>query len=356
MQTKKYSAIGWRNIILGLVMVIAAASISYASVPSVEIGAADRAVEIARQARDRVEISSKGVKASSDVLFKEFAERTAELQKLLDTRVNLENAGLLAKDDPMGDARRAHINGKILVEVGALKKVCDKNLDGLLRSLENFDKAVADSLVDSQATRSINSNYEVALDQYINQEKTRFEDAVEAAQEALDNYRDNTDASQHKRLLKQYERAKKRMLQIEQRRKIYNARIKVAAMNQEISGLIREKIRTDGNDVSSRFRAVMTDLYNCFAKIIPVAESGGTGSPEVLANLGFNNIEGFRNTLDIVDDATAKLSKVLDEMVNDVLTGLGEIKVIDEQGFSSEVMSVEEEMEFLRLQRQNWEG
>ena len=349
--TKKWQAIG-----TGLVLVLVAATTGYGSVPSVNIGEADRAVEIARQARDRVEISSKGVKASSDILFKEFAERTAELQKLLDTRMNLENAGLLAKGDPMGDARRANINGKILIEVGELKKVCDKNLDSLLRSLENFDRAVASSLVDSQATRSINSNYEVALDQYISQEKTRFERAAEAAQEALDNYQDNQDDKEHKRLLNQYKRAKKRLRQIEQRRKIYEARIKVASMNQEISGMIREKIRADGNDVSSRFRAVMTDLYNTFAKIIPVAESGGTGSPEVLASLGFNNIEGFKNTLDIVDDATAKLSKVLDEMVNDVMAGLGEIKVMDEQGFSAGALSVEEEMEFLRQQRQNWDG
>jgi tetratricopeptide (TPR) repeat protein len=349
--TKRWQAIG-----AGLALVLVTASAGYGSVPSVDIGDADRAVEIARQARDRVEISSKGVKASSDVLFKEFAERTAELQKLLDTRMNLENAGLLTKGYPMGDARRANINGKILVEVGKLKEVCDKSLDGLLRSLENFDKAVSDSLVDSQATRSINSNYEIALDQYISQEKKRFERAAEAAQEALDSYRDNRDTNEQKRLLKQYERAKKRLRQIEQRRRIYEARIKVATMNQEVSGLIREKIRADGNDVSSRFRTVMTDLYNTFAKIIPVAESGGTGSPEVLANLGFNNIEGFKNTLDIVDGATAKLSKVLDEMVNDVMSGLGEIKVIDGQSFSAEVLSVEEEMEFLRKQRESWGG
>jgi tetratricopeptide (TPR) repeat protein len=337
--TKRWQAIG-----AGLALVLVTATAGYGSVPSVDIGDADRAVEIARQARDRVEISSKGVKASSDVLFKEFAERTAELQKLLDTRMNLENAGLLTKGYPMGDARRANINGKILVEVGKLKEVCDKSLDGLLRS------------VDSQATRSINSNYEIALDQYISQEKKRFERAAEAAQEALDSYRDNRDTNEQKRLLKQYERAKKRLRQIEQRRRIYEARIKVATMNQEVSGLIREKIRADGNDVSSRFRTVMTDLYNTFAKIIPVAESGGTGSPEVLANLGFNNIEGFKNTLDIVDGATAKLSKVLDEMVNDVMSGLGEIKVIDGQSFSAEVLSVEEEMEFLRKQRQSWGG
>jgi hypothetical protein len=126
---------------------------------------ADRAVEIAKRSRDRVERNSNNLKASSQAVFTEFAERTATLQKLMDTRNALEAAGFLTKGDPEGDARRAHINGRILTEVGELKKVCDKNLDSLLFSLESFDAAVADSLVDTQATRSINSNYELTLDQ-----------------------------------------------------------------------------------------------------------------------------------------------------------------------------------------------
>ncbi len=345
----------WRPAVAGLALVLATASASYATVDRTNIEVADRAVQIARQARDRVEMSSRGVKASSDALFKGFAERTAELQKLLDTRINLEKAGLLEKGDPMGDARRGHINGKILLEVGKLKDICDSRIDELLRSLDNFDQAVADSLVDSQATRSINSNYETALGQYVIQEKSRFELAAQSASEALEQYRDNTDPEQRKRLLKQYQRAKKRLMQIEQRRRIYEARIKVAAMNQKVSGIIREKIRTDGSEISSKFRGVMTDLYNCFAKIIPVAESGGTGSPEVLANLGFGNIENFSDTLDVVGDATGKLNTVLECMFDDVLNGLGEIQVMDDSAMGGKTLSVEEEMEFLRKQRETWQ-
>jgi hypothetical protein len=318
---------------------------------------ADRAVEIAKQARDRVEYSGKGVKVSSDALFKDFATRTAELQKLLDARGSLEQAGLLAKGDPLGDGRRAHLNGKILMEVGELKKSCDLHLDHLLRSLQRFDDAVAESLVDSQATRAINSNYEIGLEQYVKEEKGRFGEAAAAAEQALAEFRQNGSPKQQTRLRSNYERAKKRLLRIEQRRQLYEARLKVAAMNQKISGLIREKIRVEGHDISSQFRGIMADLYNCFAQVVPIAESGGTGSPEILANLGFNNIGEFRETLSIVEGATAKLHKVLGEMVNDVLAGLGQIKVIDEQGgLSGEMLSVEEEMEFLRQQRRNWNG
>ena len=50
----------------------------------------------------------------------------------------------------------------------------DKNIDKLLDSLDSFDRAVADSVVDTQATRSINSNYELALNQYLKQERKTF--------------------------------------------------------------------------------------------------------------------------------------------------------------------------------------
>jgi hypothetical protein len=311
-------------------------------------------VEIAKQSRDRVERNGKGLKSSSHALFKEFAERTVALQKLLDTRESLEKAGFLTKGDPAGDARRAHINGKILMEVGELKKVCDRHLSGLLSSLEAFDEAVAASLVDSQATRSINSNYELALSQYLKQEKAHFEQASDDARKALESYQDATDSRVKERLLKKYNRAKRRLLQIDQRRKLYEARINTAAMNQQITGLLREKIREEGNSISPKFRQVMADLYTAFAKIIPIAEMGGTGSPEILANLGLPNIEGLRETLEIVEGSIDKLGNVLDDMVNDVLAGLGEIKVVKGNGLTAQSFSFEEEMEFLRKQREAW--
>jgi len=341
-----------------LTVVIAAflmtASVSAAPNPAVET--ADRAVEIAKQSRDRVERNGKNLKASSHKVFKEFAKRTVGLQKLINTRRDLEKAGLLKKGDPDGDVRRAHINAKILSEVGELKKVCDKHLDSLLFSLDTFDEAVAESLVDSQATRSINSNYELALNQYLKQEKSRFLQAQQNAETALKAYQQENDERKKKRLKAKYIRAKRRLLRINQRRKLYAARIKAAAANQKITGLVREKIRTEGNDITSRFRQVMANLYNTFAKIVPIAEVGGTGTPSILGSLGFSNLEAVRDTLVVVDDAVDKLGKVLDDMVNDVMAGLGEIKVVKGSGLIGESISIEEEMEFLRKQREAWKS
>ncbi len=315
----------------------------------------DRAVQIAKKSRSRVERSGNDVKMSSQLLFQEFADRTVALQELLDTRKQLESAGLLDKDDPEGVARRAHLNGKILMEVGQLKKACDQNLGDLLRALDRFDGSVAASLVDSQATRSINTNYELALSRYMKDEKSRFEEASGVAQKALEAYQDAGDDKEKKRMLQKYNRIKRRLMQVEQRRRLYEARVKVAAMNQQFSGLVREKIRAEGSDISNQFRDLLANLYNVFAKITPVAEVGGTGTPELMANMGFPNVEELRNTLAVVSDATNKLGGVLDEMVNDVLAGLGEIRVVNTTGISGEALSVDEEMDFLRQARLNWD-
>ena len=315
----------------------------------------DRAVQIAKKSRSRVERSGNEVKVSSQALFQEFSDRTVALQELLDTRKQLENAGMLDKDDPEGKARRAHINGKILMEVGQLKKACDANLETLLRSLDRFDASVAASLVDSQATRSINTNYELALSRYMKDEKSRFSEASKNAQIALEAYQDAETPRDKKRTLQRYNRIKRRLLQVEQRRKLYEARIKVAGMNQQFANLVREKIRAEGSDISTQFRDLLANLYNVFSKITPVAEVGGTGTPELMANMGFPNVEELRNTLAVVGDATDKLGGVLDDMVDDVLSGLGEIRVVNTNGINSEALSVDEEMDFLRQARLNWQ-
>ncbi len=328
-------------------------SAAFASTPPYE-PSADRAVEIAKRSRDRIERNGQDLKTSSDALFTGFAQQISDLQKLIDTRQQLESSGFLTKGDPDGDARRAHLNSKILMEVGELKEGCDSHLDSLLRALERFDRAVADSLVDSQATRSINSNYELSIQQYLKQEKTRFSQAAGDAQSLLEQFQDAETERDKKRLLKKYKRAKKRLVQIEQRRKLYEARMKVAAMNHKITGLIRERIREQGHDIPSRFRDIMAGLYNTFAKITPVAEIGGTGKPEFLSGLGFANVDQMQETLNIVDGAISKLGTVLDSMVDEVIGGLGDIQVVSDGNMTTESFSAEEEMEFLRNQRQGW--
>jgi tetratricopeptide (TPR) repeat protein len=327
----------------------------WASIPATT-ASADRAVQIARQSRDRVELSGKGLHEAADTMFQEFADRTVALQELLDTRKELEAAGFLNRTDPDGAARRANINGKILTEVGILKSVCDQNLPELLSALDSFDDAVAASLVDSQATRSINSNYELALDSYLKQERSYYSRASGDAESALEAFQSATDPRQKELAQRRYKRAKQRLVQIGQRRQLYEARLKAAEMNQQVSGMIRDKIRSEGHNVPTRFREVMTGLYTAFARITPIAEVGGTGAPEIWSQIGFSNLEEMHSTLQVVDDAVGKLDGVLNDMVDDVMTGLNEIKPVGNTTGSGRTFSVEEEMEFLRKQRQSWRG
>lgn len=315
---------------------------------------ADRAVEIAKQSRDKVERSGKMLQSSSNDLFKAFAESTVELQKLMDAREQLDQAGFLSKDDPEGKARRAHINAKILTEVGNLKLITDQNLDNLLQSLDSFDRAVADSVVDTQATRSINSNYELALTRYLKQERKSFDQTMKNAEEALEAYQDATDPAEKRQLKKKYNRIKKRMVKISQRRKLYESRIKVAEMNQKITGLIRDKIRQDGSEIPEKFRSVMSGLYMLFSKIVPIAEAGGAGSPDFLDNMGFANLTELNNTLSVVESSIAKLDGVLDSMVNEMLSDFDGIQIVDGTGMTGEALSVEDEMEFIYSQRDQW--
>ncbi len=325
----------------------------YANATTVDMNA-DRAVEIAKRSRDRIETSGSLLKHSSRKMFSEFAARTGELQKLLDTRQRLEKAGMLSKDDPLGKSRRANINARIILEVGKLKGVCDENLDSLLMSLDTFDRAIADSIVDTQATRSINSNYELILKNYKQKEQERFVEAAAIAEEFLEQIQSAQDPVTKKRLITKYSRVKKRLNQIRQRRVLYESRLKVADMNQKLSGMIRQKIRQEGSEVPSKFRNVMSSLYTSFSKVIPVAEAGGTGFSDSLGNFGFANIAELSNTLDIVEASTQKLSKVLDPMVEDVIGGLDDIQIIDDATVKSGSISFEKEMEFIGKERAAW--
>lgn len=341
------------RVTFGVLFLMCWISVSYAA-RTPDVSNADRAVEIAKKSREKVERSGKMLQSSSNEMFKAFAESTVELQKLMDAREQLDQAGFLSKDDPEGKARRAHINAKILTEVGNLKLICDQNIDNLLASLDSFDRAVADSVVDTQATRSINSNYELALNRYLKQERKSFDQTMENAEEALEAYQDATDPAEKKQLKKKYDRIKKRMVKIAQRRKLYESRIKVAQMNQKITGLIRDKIRQDGGEIPEKFRSVMSGLYTLFAKIVPVAEAGGTGSPDYLANMGFSNLTELNNTLGVVESSIAKLDGVLDNMVNEVLSGFDGIQIVDGTGMTGEALSVEDEMDFIYSQRDQW--
>lgn len=320
-----------------------------------EAGAADRAVEIARQSRDRVESSGSLLKASSKKMFSEFAVRTGELQKLLDTRERLENAGMLSKDDPLGKTRRANINARIILEVGKLKEVCDQNIDPLLLSLESFDRAIAESIVDTQATRSINDNHELSLKNYKKTELERFNQAAATAENLLDRIRTTDDPVMKKRLLAKYNRVKDRIRQIRQRRVLYESRLKIAGMNQRLSEKTREKIREHGEEIPKKFIHVISNLNYAFNKIVPIAETGGTGFADSLSSVGFSNLKALSETLDIVSASTEKLDGVLNDMVNDVLEGLDGIKTVDDDALpTGGSISYEKEIEFIGKERAAW--
>ncbi len=316
--------------------------------------AADRAVEIAKKSRDRIENSGSMLKQSSQKMFSEFAVRTGELQKLLDTRMRLEKAGMLSKDDPLGKSRRANINARIILEVGELKDVCDQNIDPLLLSLESFDRAIAESIVDTQATRSINDNHELNIKNYKKTEQDRFNLAAADAESLLDQIQDARDETTKKRLLSKYNRVKNRIRQIRQRRMLYESRLKIAAMNQKLSEKTREKIREHGDEIPKKFINVISNLNHAFFKIVPVAETGGTGFADSLSSFGFSNLKKLSQTLDIVSASTQKLDGVLNEMVNDVLEGLDGIQGIDDEKVTTGSMSYEKEMEFLGKERAAW--
>lgn len=317
----------------------------------------DRAVEIARRASRRVESSGQGLQDSARQVFQAFAERTVNLQKLIDTRRQLEESGLLDPKDPDGAARRAHINGRILVEVGELKMACDAHLGGLLHAVDDFDQAVAGSLVDSQGTRSINSNYELALEQYLKRVRGQFEEAIQDARETLQAWEDAADPRLKERLRKKYLRSKRRLQQIVQRRKLYEARLKVSANNQKIAGLIREQIRRQGHEVPTRFFDLLKQLYTVFEKVIPVAEMGGTNAPNLLVHGGLGNLGQVNNDLQIFEGAVGKLDTSLGGMVDDMVAGLGDIQAVQHDGgVEAAVMTGGEETEYLRDLYANWQG
>ena len=321
---------------------------------STYVNAADRAVEIAKNSRDRIETSGSVLKQSSQKMFSEFAVRTGELQKFLDTRDRLEKAGMLSKDDPLGKSRRANINARIILEVGKLKDVCDQNIDPLLLSLESFDRAIAESIVDTQATRSISDNHELSIKNYKRAELERFNQAAETAVELLDQIRSTQDPVIKKRLQDKYNRVRERIGQIKQRRVLYESRLKIAAMNQMLSDKIREKIREHGDEIPKKFINVISNLNNAFYKIVPIAETGGTGFADSLAGFGFSNLKKLSETLDIVAASTEKLDGVLNDMVNDVLEGLDGIKSVDDDHVTTGAISYEKEMEFIGKEKAAW--
>jgi len=311
------------------------------------MAASDPAVQIAKQAKNNVEHSGKHLQYTSDKVFKAFALKTNELQQLLDTRRNLEQTGLLDTSDPLGQARKRHINAKIVENIAELKTICDGNLDQLMQALDQFDQTVVQSIAQSQATRSINTNYELNLKQYMRKAKKRFDAAMKDAT----TYLQQCEQDKNNIACENYKRARFRIERILERKKLYETRMAVVSNNQVLSDSIRKQIKDKGFVISSRLRQLIAKLYVTFSKVTPVTIGYGEHN---FSNMQFGQLDNFSQALEIVDNSVTKLNKVLDSMVNDVVGGLGKITEIDGKFVHGANLSTENELLRLQKYRSEW--
>jgi len=317
-------------------------SIAYATI--------DRAVQIARKAKNNVEYRGKHLKAISDKVFREFALKTSELQKLLDTRKHLDQAGLLDSNDHMGKLRKRNLNAKIIANIGELKEICDNNIDALLSALDTFDRTVVQSIVDSQATRSINTNYELNLKEYIKRSSVRFDNAMQEAEKLLYDCNNGKD----KRSCEKYNRSKLRLQRINETKKLYQTRMIVTTNNQKVSEAIRDQIKSKGFRISSKLRQLLTKLYITYSKVSPITVSDFGDSSSKFDSINFNELDAFSNQLEVVDSSITKLNGVMDSMVNEVIGGLGNISEVNGKFVNAAQISTEEELIFLQKLKKEW--
>ena len=310
----------------------------------------DKAIRIIKQSHDRMERSSQNLMASTKPLFQEFAERSVELSKLIDARKQLDEAGLLVKGDPDGDARRIHIDARILTETGELKKFCDSHLAGILNSIANYDRAVVNSVVDSQATRSLIGNRELAMEQYIAKRSRAYAEAIQEASATLEALQNETDPQKKKRLQKKYNNSKKRLNRHEKKKRLYESRLKMTENTEKLSKLMRDNIRNSGSEISSTLRDQLLELYQAFENAVAIVEIG----PEMMSSGSYNlaSMGELQQMARITGPSITKLSNMLGQMTDDMISQLS-------TGFenaaikSGESFSIEEEMNFLRTARES---
>lgn len=339
---RRYASIG----VLAMSMTGACFATSLAAVEQ----SSDKAIRIIKQSHDRMERSSQNLMASTKPLFQEFAERSVELSKLIDARKQLEEAGLLVNGDPDGDARRVHIDAKILTETGELKKFCDSHLGGILNALANYDRAVINSVSDSQATRSLIGNRELAMEQYITKRSEAYAEAIQEASATLEALQNEIDPQKKKRLQKRYNNAKKRLNRHEKKKKLYESRLKMTENTAKLSKLMRDNIRDSGTEISATLRDQLLELYQAFENAVAIVEIG----PEMMSSGSYDlaSMNELQQMANVTGPSITKLSNMLgqmtDDMINQLTTGFENAAIK-----SGESFSIEEEMNFLRTARES---
>ena len=341
-QMRRYLSVGIMAMTLtGTCLVTSQAAVEQSS---------DKAIRIIKKSHDRMERSSQNLMASTKPLFQEFAERSVELSKLIDARKELDEAGLLVKGDPDGDARRIHIDARILTETGELKKFCDSHLAGILTSLANYDRAVVNSVADSQATRSMIGNRELAMEQYIAKRSAAYAEAIQDASATLEALQNETDPAKKKRLQRKYNSSKKRLNRHEQKKQLYESRLKMAENTEKLSKLMRDNIRDSGTEISETLRGQLLELYQAFENAVAIVEVG----PEMMSSGSYDlaSMNELKQMANITGPSITKLSNMLGQMTDDMINQLT-------NGFenaaikSGEEFSIEEEMNFLRTARES---
>lgn len=298
--------------VVGILIFLFSTSV-YAQVP-----AGDRAVEITRRAKKDVNRSGEQLVSSSKAFFQAFAEKTSDLQNILDTKTALKNSGMLESND----AIEPNLNARFMVAVGELKESSDKHLLQLRRSLEIFEETIAKAITNTQDVKSINSNYELALKEFNKREVKKYDQAERKAMDVLEACNQGD-----KHACNRYKSLKNRLMGISQQVKLYQTKVKIAQINQQLSSAVRNKIRNEGPEIAYKLRNILTQLYASFHKIADIVELGGPNLKNAITNGIFGGLstDELNANLNLATEAVEKLSSTIDSMVDSILVSLGDI-------------------------------
>ncbi len=331
-----------------ITMVILLFSVSvHAQVP-----AGDRAVEITKRAREDVNRSGKQLVSSSKDFFQAFAAKTSDLQNIIDTKKALNNSGMLKSNE----AIEPNLNARFMVAVGELKEASDKHLLQLRRSLEIFEEAIAKAITNTQDVKSINSNYELALKEFKKGKAKKYERAEKRAMEMLE------DCNQgDKHACNRYKRLEDRLMGISQQVKVYQSKVKIAQINQQLSSGVRNKIKNEGPEIAYKLRNILTQLYASFHKIADIVGLGGPDLKNAITKGIFGGLstDELSANLNLATEAVEKLSVTIDSIVDSILVSLGDIASPTQgvtTGLKGAQVSTEEELKSLAELREETFG
>lgn len=312
----------------------------------------DRAVDISKNARERVNRSGKQLVSSSKAFFSAFAAKTGELQDIIDTKKSLQESGMLDSNP----AIEPNLNARFMTAVGGLKEACDTHVQELQQSLERFEETIGQAIADTQNVKAINSNYELALSEFKKKEQEKYDEAEKRAMKLLEACEDGDQSA-----CRRYRSVKSRLMSIAQQARMYSTKVKIAQVNQQLGAALRTKIRNDGPEIAYKMRDMLTQLYASFHKIADIMEIGGPDLKRCLTEGIFGGLstDELNANLDLATQSIGKLSAHIDSMVDSILADLGGMQSPAAgvtQNMAGAQMSAEEELNALNNLRRQMEG